>query len=725
MTTVLVLGSGAREHALVTACAPHATRVVAAPGNDGMRAEAEVVACDLRDYGALLALARNVAADLVIVGPEDPLVAGVTDVLEAGGFAVLGPNKAAARLEGSKTFMKAVAAEAGVPTAAHASFDDETAALAHLAEVGAPRVIKADGLAAGKGVTVAGDVETARAAVRACFAGRFGQAGARVVIEEALDGPEISAFVLCDGAGGTVWLGDAQDHKRLGDGDTGANTGGMGAYSPAPVLTDALRETVMAEIVRPTLDAMAARGTPFKGVLFCGLMLTADGLKLLEFNTRFGDPEAQVLLPRITGDIVALFQVAARGDLASVAPPELSPTAALGVVLAAPGYPDAPRKGDAIGGLDADGQLADPVEGARIVHAATRREGEGWSAQGGRVLTVVGTGKTIADAQAGAYRAAGRIDWPDAQMRRDIGWRALPADGLIATGKTKRVVRGETPHTVRLEAIDRLTGGDAARVSEIEAIGRAKTRQAANALTLLKRAGIPTAFLEQAGEDALLCRACRMLPLEFVVRRYAFGSYLKRNPSAASTPPTRFEAPVLELFHKHSVVLPPHVEAPTQMEEGEARTRFLKDGAWPQGVHADPYIATGEAAWGLYDSKTPVTGAPLMTITPALSDEALDLALQTIVLPAFDALEAAWGRIDTEHGPVALTDIKFELGHDEETGDLLLADVVDNDSWRVWPGGDPARQIDKQAFRDGAAEAEVTQNYGLVTRLTERFNEGV
>ncbi len=427
---VLILGSGAREHALASACrrSPRAGRIVVAPGNDGMRADAEMMACDLADHDAVVSLAREIAADLVIVGPEDPLVAGIADALGTSGFAVLGPSRAAARLEGSKAFMKAVAAKAGVPTADHASFEDEASAIAHLRAVGAPRVVKADGLAAGKGVTVAEDLAAAEDAVRACFAGRFGEAGARVVIEEMLDGPEISAFVLCDGAGGAVWLGDAQDHKRLGDGDTGPNTGGMGAYSPAPVLTDALRETVMAEIVHPTLRAMDARGAPFKGILFCGLMLTADGLKLLEFNTRFGDPEAQVLLPRIEGDVLALFRAAAEGRLSSASLPTLSATTALGVVLAAPGYPAAPRKGDAIGGLGADGQLREAVEGAHVVHAATRLTDGEWTAQGGRVLTVVGAAETLADAQARAYRAAGMIDWPQAQMRHDIGWRALDED---------------------------------------------------------------------------------------------------------------------------------------------------------------------------------------------------------------------------------------------------------------------------------------------------------
>ena len=425
--TVLILGSGAREHALAEACGRPA-RIVVAPGNDGMRGIAETRNCDLVDHAAVVALAKNCGADLVIVGPEAPLVAGIADALEAEGFTVLGPSRMAARLEGSKAFMKAVADAAGVPTARHASFTDEAAALDHLAETGAPIVVKADGLAAGKGVTVADDVETAREAIRDCLSGRFGDAGATVVLEEKLDGPEISAFVLCDGVGGTVWLGDAQDHKHLQDGDRGPNTGGMGAYSPAPVLTDALRAKVMDRIVHPSLAEMSARGAPFKGVLFCGLMLTAEGLKLLEFNVRLGDPEAQVLLPRIEDDVVALFDAAARGRLTDLAPPMLSSHAALGIVMAAPGYPDAPRKGDVIGGLEPGGQLAHSVDDARIVHAATAWDGETWRAQGGRVLTVVGMGDTIRAARERAYDAASRVDWPTAQMRSDIGWQALKGE---------------------------------------------------------------------------------------------------------------------------------------------------------------------------------------------------------------------------------------------------------------------------------------------------------
>ena len=292
---------------------------------------------------------------------------------------------------------------------------------------------------------------------------------------------------------------------------------------------------------------------------------------------------------------------------------------------------------------------------------------------------------------------------------------------VLTEGKTKRIVRGPRPGTVRLEAIDRLTGGDAARSADIAAIGRAKTAQAANCFALLNARGIPTAFIERADDTALVCRDCDMLPLEFVVRRYAFGSFLKRRPDTKRVPPLRFEEPLQELFHKHTLVMPPHVPEPVQMEENDARAQYLKDGEWAEGVYTDPYIDPAPEAWGLYSAKAPFEGEPLMRIEPTMGAAELDGALTAIVRPAFAALEEAWAAVETEAGPVRLVDIKFELGRDRETGQLLLADVVDNDSWRVWPGGDPSLRLDKQAFRDGAPEAEVSANYDLVATLTERF----
>lgn len=290
---------------------------------------------------------------------------------------------------------------------------------------------------------------------------------------------------------------------------------------------------------------------------------------------------------------------------------------------------------------------------------------------------------------------------------------------VLAEGKTKRIVRAGSG-TVRLEAIDRLTGGDAARMAEIEAIGRAKTTQAANCFALLNARGVPTAFVERADDTALLCRECDMLPLEFVVRRYAFGSFLKRRPDMRAEPPARFDEPLHELFHKHAVVTPPLVEAPVQMEEGDARDAYLRDGEWAEGVYTDPYTEPGPNEWALYSAKAPVEGEPLMRIAPTMGSDELRQAVDTIIAPAFAALEAAWAGVETEAGPVRLVDIKMEIGRDAD-GTLLLADVVDNDSWRVWPGGDPARRLDKQAFRDGAPEAEVSANYDLVATLTERF----
>ena len=297
---------------------------------------------------------------------------------------------------------------------------------------------------------------------------------------------------------------------------------------------------------------------------------------------------------------------------------------------------------------------------------------------------------------------------------------------LLAEGKTKAVLTGARPDTVFLEARHRLTGGDAARVAELEAIGVHKTSQAAASLGYLAAAGIPTAFLEQASPTRLLCVACEMIPLEFVVRRFAWGSYLKRNPEAKQQDgtPLRFDNPVCELFHKHSLVLPPASESPQMMSEDQARELYLREGAWAEGVFTDPYIATSletsQAVWGLYDQRSPVSGAPLYETAPVLSDAVLQSVFAEMILPAFAALERAWAAVETLHGAVALVDIKFEVGRAPD-GTLLLADVVDNDSWRIWPGADPKRQLDKQCFRDGEALSKVQENYAIVTELTQQF----
>ncbi|MEM7047566.1 MAG: phosphoribosylaminoimidazolesuccinocarboxamide synthase [Pseudomonadota bacterium] len=292
---------------------------------------------------------------------------------------------------------------------------------------------------------------------------------------------------------------------------------------------------------------------------------------------------------------------------------------------------------------------------------------------------------------------------------------------VLSEGKTKRIIAGPRKGTVLLQAKDTLTGGDAAVRAEINQIGAAKTRQAAKTMGLLARCGIPTAFIEQQGDIALLCDQCEMLPLEFVVRRYAWGSFLKRRPDFSQTQPYRFDQPLWEIFHKDSVVIPPHVPAPEQMTENQAREKFLTQEGWLEGVYTDPYSVCEADGWHLYSAKAPIKGTPLMTIAPVLKADELRQIIDQIVLPAFLALEEAWGQIETTYGPVHLVDIKFEMGRRARDQALVMADVVDNDSWRIWPGGDPKRQLDKQCFRDGESLASVEQNYEIVTRLTEKF----
>ena len=418
---VLLIGAGGREHALgwALAASPLLTRLYCAPGNAGIAELAECLPLDAADHAAVLTLCRSKQIDFVVIGPEAPLVAGLADTLRAAGIKVFGPSRAAAQLEGSKGFTKDLCRDAGIPTAAYGRFTDAAAAKAYLATQRLPIVVKADGLAAGKGVTIAATLREAEAAVDACFSGAFGAAGAEVVIEEFLEGEEASFFALCDGTHALA-LATAQDHKRAFDGDLGPNTGGMGAYSPAPVMTDALCLTVMDEIIRPTIAVMAGRGTPFQGVLFAGLMITAEGPKLIEYNARFGDPETQVLMLRLKSDLLAALLATADGVLASF---DLRWRAepALTVVLAANGYPSDPKKGSPIRGLE----KAATVEGVQIFHAGTRREGERILADGGRVLNVTACGRTVQEAQQRAYRAIALIDWPGGFCRKDIGWRAI------------------------------------------------------------------------------------------------------------------------------------------------------------------------------------------------------------------------------------------------------------------------------------------------------------
>jgi phosphoribosylamine--glycine ligase len=418
---VLLIGSGGREHALAwkLSASPLLDRLYAAPGNPGIARHAECVALEVGDHETVVAFCRDKSVDLVVVGPEAPLVAGLADALKAAGIPVFGPSASAARLEGSKGFTKELCARHGIPTAAWQRFNNAPKAKNYLRQVGAPIVIKADGLAAGKGVTVAETLEEAVEAVEECFEGAFGEAGAEVVIEEKLVGEEASFFCICDGAT-ALPFGTAQDHKPVGEGDTGPNTGGMGAYSPAPVMSPEMTERVMREIVEPTLKGMAEMGAPFTGVLYVGLMITAEGPKLIEYNVRFGDPECQVLMMRLKDDLLVLLNAAVDGQLAHVSA-LWRDEAALTVVMAANGYPGTPEKGTGIRGLEEAG-AADSVQ---IFHAGTALDGDRLVAAGGRVLNVTALGASVTAARDAAYQAVDRIDWPGGFCRRDIGWRAV------------------------------------------------------------------------------------------------------------------------------------------------------------------------------------------------------------------------------------------------------------------------------------------------------------
>ncbi|MBW9063945.1 phosphoribosylamine--glycine ligase [Rhizobium herbae] len=416
---VLLIGSGGREHALAwkLAQSPLLTALYAAPGNPGIGEEATLVDFDIADDSAVLAFCRRESIDFVVVGPEAPLVAGLADTLRTSGIAVFGPSAAAAQLEGSKGFTKDICAKYGIPTGAYQRFTSAEPARAYVRVQGAPIVIKADGLAAGKGVTVAMTLDEALEAVDSCFAGTFGAAGAEVVVEAYLDGEEASFFCLCDGKT-ALPLASAQDHKRVGDGDTGPNTGGMGAYSPAPVMTAQMVERTMREIIEPTIAGMADSGQPFTGVLFAGLMITAKGPELIEYNVRFGDPECQVLMMRLKSDLLPLLYAAATGSLANVSA-DWRNEVALTVVMASKGYPGSYEKNTPIGKL--------PPEDAatKVFHAGTALKDGQLVATGGRVLNVTAMGPNVSAAQSAAYAALDRVEWENGFCRRDIGWRAV------------------------------------------------------------------------------------------------------------------------------------------------------------------------------------------------------------------------------------------------------------------------------------------------------------
>ncbi len=421
---VLVVGGGGREHALCwkLAQSPLLSKLWCAPGNAGIAALAECLPIGSDDVPRLVEFARSHGIDLVVVGPEVPLVLGLADACAAAGIRVFGPSAAAAALEGSKGFMKDVVHRAGIPTAWYGRFTDADAAKAFVRAKGAPIVVKTDGLAAGKGVVVAMTEAEACAAVDDMMGAKvFGAAGDEVVIEEYLEGEEVSVFALCDG-GAAVFMGAAQDHKRVGDGDTGPNTGGMGAYSPAPVMNPELEHAVMGRVILPAIRAMAEIGRPYTGVLFAGLMMTVMGPKLLEFNVRFGDPECQVLMARLKSDLLPLLLAAADGRLGDTLTPQWSGDAALVVVMAAEGYPGPHAKNTVIRGLD----QAAAVEGVTVLHAGTARTPEGEiAAIGGRVLGITATAPTVREAQFRAYRAVAFVDWPEGFCRGDIGWRAV------------------------------------------------------------------------------------------------------------------------------------------------------------------------------------------------------------------------------------------------------------------------------------------------------------
>jgi phosphoribosylamine--glycine ligase len=419
---ILLVGSGGREHALAwkIAASPLVTRLVAAPGNPGMAAHCELREVSVLDVEGLVGLAKEIAADLVVIGPESSVAAGLADALELARIPCFGPSAGAGQLESSKAFTKAFADRYGLPTAAYRVCETADQARAALALFSAPYVIKADGLAAGKGVTVAQDRGEAEAAIDDAFGGRFGEAGARVVVEEFLEGEIGSLFALCDGET-SMLFGWAQDHKRAFDGEQGPNTGGMGAYSPAPVFTPELVEQVRTRLVEPAFAGIAADGSPYRGVLFVELMATRDGPKLVEFNVRFGDPECQVLMLRLESDLVPYLAACATGTLKDMAPPVWRDEPAVCVVLAAKGYPGTPVAGGEIRGLDQD--LGDD---AVVFHAGTKRGADGvLRAAGGRVLNVCARGADLQTARDRAYAAVTRIDFPDGFCRRDIGWRAL------------------------------------------------------------------------------------------------------------------------------------------------------------------------------------------------------------------------------------------------------------------------------------------------------------
>ncbi|WP_298306646.1 phosphoribosylamine--glycine ligase [uncultured Erythrobacter sp.] len=420
---ILLIGSGGREHALAwkLAQSPSLTKLYAAPGNPGIAEEAECVTLDVSNHGAVVEFCQGKKIGLVVIGPEAPLVDGLADSLSAASIPAFGPSAKAAQLEGSKGFTKDLCARANIPTGGYVRTHSLAEATAALAKFTAPYVLKADGLAAGKGVVIAPDKDEAKAALADMFDGAFGEAGAQVVIEEFLEGEEASFFAITDGVS-VLPFGTAQDHKQVGEGDVGPNTGGMGAYSPAPVLTGELQTRVIKEIIQPTVDTMRAEGMPYSGVLYAGLMLTATGPQLIEYNCRFGDPECQVLMTRFEGDLAAVMLACAKGELAGVEAGFDAKTA-LTVVMCAIGYPGTPEKG---GAIDLG---ASEEDGAKVFHAGTKLVDGALVANGGRVLNVTASGANVTEAKAAAYEAVAKVDFPSGFYRSDIGWKEVAREG--------------------------------------------------------------------------------------------------------------------------------------------------------------------------------------------------------------------------------------------------------------------------------------------------------
>jgi phosphoribosylamine--glycine ligase len=617
---VLILGAGGREHALANAIArsPFLERLTVAPGNPGITSVAKIMAMDVSNHARLAAFCRAEAIDLVIVGPEAPLVAGVVDDLARVGVLCFGPTKAAAQLEGSKFYTKELCREANIPTAAWARFRMPEAAIAYVRAVGAPIVVKADGLAAGKGVVVAQTLEEAEKAVRDILGGQFGAAGSSVVIEEMMTGEEVSFFALCDGER-ALPLGSAQDHKRVGDGDVGPNTGGMGAYSPAPVMTPALEKRVMQEIVEPALATMKARGTPFSGILFAGLMIGEDGApRLIEFNCRFGDPETQVVLPRLKDDLLTLLLAAAKGDLPKEAP-AFSPQTALTVVMAAKGYPEAPEKGAPIAGVEAAETL-----GAIVTHAGTSLAQGRLVASGGRVLNVTGLGDDAAEAQRAAYAAVDALDAPGLFCRRDIGWRALNRPAPAPEAQEKSTPQKPAP----IESAAKPAAEVSAKPAPTPAGAKPEQKEAADP----KPADAPPAAAAQAPEPKLPDAKPEAAKSE--AAKTAAGTAADAKPSAQSPQPSGSAKP--QNAAKPTASPPPEPTASVSASKATphvAAPKVAPPSQAPASSAAPPVQAPGAA---------PAAGAK----APPVLAPKLDGAQDRIGSAAEDAVAAALSDLD-------------------------------------------------------------------------------